>query len=68
MNKENFKTWRKEMGFTQKQAADALGINSQSVFNYERGARVEDGRAVIIPRPIALACAAIRAGLEPEGE
>jgi len=67
MNNEQFKSWRKKMKFTQQQAADALGINNRSVVNYERGKRYDDGRAVIIPRTVALACAAIKAGLEPEG-
>jgi len=68
MNNEQFKAWRKKMNLTQQQAAEALGVNNRSIVNYERGARYEDGRAVIIPRSIALACAAITAGLEPEGE
>jgi len=68
MNKENFKTWRKKMGFTQQQAADALGLFRNTITNYERGARAEDGRAVIIPRTVALACAAVEAGLKPVGE
>jgi len=68
MTNEQFKAWRQKMGFTQQQAADALGVNNRSVVNYERGVRYDDGRPVIIPRPIALACAAIKAGLAPEGE
>jgi len=68
MKPEQFKMWRKKMGFTQQQAADALGLNNRSVINYERGSRYEDGRAVIIPRTVALACLAIEAGLKLEDE
>jgi len=68
MNNEQFKAWRKKMNLTQQQAADALGLSIQALGNYERGTRYEDGRAVIIPRTVALACAAVEAGLKPVGE
>jgi len=68
MNKEDFKAWRKKMCFTQQQAADALGVYARTITNYERGQRYEDGREVKIPRSIALACAAVEAGLKPVGE
>ncbi|KAA6205649.1 MAG: XRE family transcriptional regulator [Candidatus Tokpelaia sp.] len=68
MDKEKFKLWRKKMGFSQIEAAKALGISRLSVQNYERGMRLEDGRPVRIPHPVALACAAIAAGLKPYGD
>jgi len=68
MTKEQFKTWRKKMGFTQKQAAEALGLFRNTIINYERGTRPENDLPVKIPRSIALACAAIEAGLKPVGE
>jgi len=68
MNNEQFKAWRKKLNLTQQQAADALGVYARTITNYERGSRYEDGRAVKIPRSIALACAAIEAGLNPVGE
>jgi len=34
---------------------------------YERGARREDNRPVVIPRTVALACAALSNGLEAYG-
>jgi len=68
MTKEQFKTWRQKMNFTQQQAADALGLYRLTVANYERGTRLGKGTEIIIPRSIALACAAIEAGLKPVGE
>jgi len=68
MNNEQFKTWRKRLGLTQQQAAEALGLSIQALGNYERGQRYEDGREVKIPRPIDLACAAIASGLKPYSE
>ncbi|EJF91670.1 helix-turn-helix domain-containing protein [Bartonella tamiae] len=65
MKPEDFKRWRKEMGFTQKQAAEALDISIQTLGNYERGTRYEDGREVSIPKSIALACSAIQQNLIP---
>ncbi len=68
MTSDDFKIWRSTMGWTQKQAADALGISESSVLNYEAGQRREDRRQVIIPKRVALACAALLAGLKPYGE
>jgi len=65
MTPDEFKAWRKEMGFTQKEAATALGITNWAIENYERGTRRDDGRPVVIPRAVALACKAIFYGLEP---
>lgn len=65
MNNDDIKAWRKTLGFTQDQAATALGVSKATVVNYEAGIRREDGRPVVIPKSIALACAAIAAGLAP---
>jgi transcriptional regulator with XRE-family HTH domain len=65
MTPDDFKAWRKAMGFTQKEAGEVLGITKWAVENYERGSRREDDRPVIIPRSIALACSAVFLGLEP---
>lgn len=63
MTPEQFKAWRKSMGITQGEAAVALGLSKSSVELYEAGKRREDGRPVIIPRTVALACSAISAGI-----
>jgi len=68
MDKHDFKAWRKKQGFTQQQAADALGLFRVTIVNYERGSRMDSPNEVKIPLHIALACAAIEAGLKPVGK
>ena len=65
---EHFKKWRLEMGYTQSQAADALGLSKATIENYDKGTRREDGREVKIPLTIALACNALLHGLKPYDE
>lgn len=67
MTSEQLKAWRKALGLTQRQAADALGLSRAAITNYEAGFRHGTGEPVVIPRTVALACAALRAGLGPEG-
>lgn len=67
MTADDFKAWRKEMGFTQVQAAEALGISRPSVELYELGVRRDNGKAVVIPLTVALACKALFHRLEPWG-
>ena len=68
MTPDQFRQWRKGMGWTQDQAAHALDISKSSVGNFEAGKRREDGRPVTIPRTVALACAALKAGIPPYGD
>jgi len=55
-----FKDWRKRLGLSQRGAADALGLSLRAVQNYESGLRE-------IPKPVALACAAVALGLKDYG-
>jgi DNA-binding XRE family transcriptional regulator len=64
MTNQEIKLWRDAMDMTQEQAAAALGVTKRGYQLYEAGHR-PDGRPVVIPRSIALACAAIQAGLDP---
>lgn len=52
MTPDEFKAWRQAAGFSQTEAAEALGISRGSVENYERGSRREDARPVEIPGSI----------------
>lgn len=54
MTPTQFREWRQAQGFTQKQAAEALGLNLRTIVLYEAGKR--DGRTVVIPRAVDLAC------------
>lgn len=65
MQASDFKAWRKSMGYTQKEAAAALGLGTSTVEQYDRGIRKDDGQPVTIPLSVALACAALAAGLSP---
>lgn len=72
MTPEQFRAWRKAQGFTLENAAEALGLARATLQLYERGRRFEtddqgDAAEVEIPRHVALACAAIAAGLKPTG-
>lgn len=67
MTPESFKKWRKENGFKSRAlAAEALGMSPETVRLYETGIRREaPSKTVVIPRHVALACAAVTAGLDP---
>lgn len=74
MTPEQFRAWRAALGLTQRQAAAKLGLSVSMVKNYESGhLRRRDAHTgelieVEIPRTVALACAAIAAGLKPIGD
>ena len=67
MTHENLKAWRECMGYTQRRAAEALGVSLVTYQRMERGANFDTGRAMPIDRRTALACAALSAGLAPWG-
>lgn len=54
---QDFKRWRKALRLSQKEAADALGLKRRVVQYYEKGNR--DGKEVIIPKTVRLACYAL---------
>lgn len=64
MTPADLATWRAHLGYTQRQAAAALGITLPTYQRLERGAEWADGAAVTIDRRTALACAALFAGLD----
>lgn len=48
MTADQFKAWRKSLGFTQAEAAKALGLSLQTIWRYENG--------TAIPKTTDLAC------------
>jgi len=60
------KAWRKRLGFSRKGAAEALGISESQIIDYETGMKRGTDRPAPIPKTIALACAAISAGIAAE--
>jgi transcriptional regulator with XRE-family HTH domain len=53
----DMKVLRVRLGMTQKQLAEALGVSTSQIANYERGfTRGANRRPVVIPRAIEPAC------------
>jgi len=65
--KTNFKRWREHMGFTQAQAADALGISADWVKRLDAGKRYDTGAPAVPDHAtrIAMAALANHPGLKP---
>lgn len=61
MEPQDFRKWRKSLGMSQKDAADALGLKRRMIQYYEKGER--DGEPVQIPLSVALACYALSVGV-----
>ncbi len=61
MNEKEFKSWRKSLGMSQKDAAKALGLKPRIIQYYEKGER--NGEKVKVPRSIRLACYALSQGV-----
>lgn len=61
------RAWRKQMGWTQPFAAQKIGVCTSSLRSYEKEKRSDKDKPVLIPLPIAWACAAIADGLAPWG-
>ncbi len=68
MTPRDFRTWRRKLGLTQDQAAELLGMGRSAVSQYDTGKRRSPAEIIeVLPRYIALACAAISHGLAPYG-
>ena len=61
MHAKAFRRWRKSLGMSQKDAAQALGLKRRVVQYYEKGER--EGDPIEIPKPVRLACYAISSGV-----
>lgn len=65
MTPQSFREWRRQMGFSQQKAAEALGLSKSAIEQYELGRRKGSSDPVTIPRTVALACRALFHNLEP---
>ncbi|WP_337998003.1 helix-turn-helix transcriptional regulator [Oleispirillum naphthae] len=61
MDAKQLKAWRKNLGLSQKEAAEALGLKRRIFQYYEKGER--DGEAVKVPKTVRLACWALAHGV-----
>jgi transcriptional regulator with XRE-family HTH domain len=62
MQPDDFRSWRKALGWKQKDAAEKLGLKKRVIQYYEKGDR--DGKAIEIPKTVELACLALTLGFE----
>ena len=67
MRPESLRRWRADMGWSQRKAASELGITLKTYQQLERGQSWATGEPVLPCLRTALACAALRARLPPEG-
>ena len=63
MTSDEIKQWRQQMGYTQRQAAEALGIALNNYQALERGMSWGKNTPLAIDRRTELACAALAAGI-----
>jgi DNA-binding XRE family transcriptional regulator len=56
MTKDGLRTWRKWMGWSQRVAAEAIGVSRASLQLYEKG-------DLPVPKPVELACEALTRGV-----
>ena len=62
MGPGDFKRWRKSLGLSQREAAQALGLKRRIIQYYEQGER--DGEKVTVPKTVRLACFALANGAD----
>ena len=62
MHDYDFRRWRRSLGLSQKEAAEALGLKRRIVQYYEKGER--NGEAVSVPKSVRLACFAVSEGVD----
>lgn len=63
MTSDDLRSWQSQMGYTQAQAADALGVGISAYKDWITGISRTTGKPVSIDRRTGLACAALAAGM-----
>ncbi len=67
MTRQQLLAFRKSKNWNLEKAANEIGISTASLRIYEKGERKDRDKPVVIPKPIAWACAAINAGIKLMG-
>ena len=65
MTPADLRAWQARMGYTYDTAAQALGVSRSTYAEWVAGKSRTTGKPVTPSRTVALACAALAAGLEP---
>ena len=63
MTTSDFRAWQARMGLTVRAAADLLGVAPSTVQDWRTGTSRSTGKPIELPPMLALACAALAAGL-----
>lgn len=64
----DLQSWRECMGYTQRQAASALGMTLKAYGELERGKSYDTGKPMLPDKRTLLACAALVKKLKPWGK
>lgn len=64
MTPAEFRAWQAQMGYTYHTAAAALGVSRGTYADWLAGRSRTTGKPIQISRLVALACAALAAGLD----
>lgn len=65
MTPSDLRAWQARMGYTYDTGAKALGVSRGTYADWLAGRSRTTGKPIKINRIVALACAALAAGLEP---
>lgn len=68
MTPDELRAWQARMGLTYDTAAQALGVSRATYAEWVAGKSRTTGKPITPSRTVALACAALEAGLEPLGD
>ena len=68
MTPTDLRAWQQKMGITGLEAAALLGVSYAAYKDWRRGISRTTGKPIEAGRAVALACAALAAGLRPIGE
>ena len=68
MTPADLRAWQARMGITGLAAAELLGVSYAAYKDWRRGISRTTGKPIEAGRAVALACAALEAGLRPIGD